>query len=142
MASKNSLKKRKSRVLDAIKREREQIEKKQSKQMRSTNNSTNNRSTGTLSIGQTIRREKNNNSDDGNNNNNNNNNVRSLKVSNKTIMKKTRERKNMNKIVKGVRIGNIVKLKKNVSYNGIMIKDAESKQAVLDMIKAEDRMNT
>ena len=54
--------------------------------------------------------------------------------------KKKRERKNQNKIVKGVRVGNATKIKKNVVYNGIMIKDAASKQAVLDMLKAEDRM--
>ena len=54
--------------------------------------------------------------------------------------KKKRERKNQKKIVKGVRVGNATKIKKNVVYNGIMIKDAASKQAVLDMLKAEDRM--
>ncbi len=54
--------------------------------------------------------------------------------------RKVRERKNQNKIVKGVRVGNITKIRKNVSYGGIIIKDSASKQAVLDMLKAEDRM--
>ncbi len=62
------------------------------------------------------------------------------KKARKEEKRKVRERKNQNKIVKGVRVGNITKIRKNVSYGGIIIKDSESKQAVLDMLKAEDRM--
>ena len=55
------------------------------------------------------------------------------------IQKRKVREKDQNKIVKGVRVGN-TKIRKNVSYGGIIIKDSASKQAVLDMLKAEDRM--
>ena len=51
-----------------------------------------------------------------------------------------REGKNRHKIVNGVRVGNATKIRKNVTYGGITIKDSESKKAVLEMLKAEDRM--
>ena len=54
--------------------------------------------------------------------------------------KTRREGKNRHKIVNGVRVGNATKIRKNVTYGGITIKDSESKKAVLEMLKAEDRM--
>ena len=55
--------------------------------------------------------------------------------------KKRRAGKNANKRVKGVKVPPNVKIRKNVCYGGIVLKDSASKQAVLDLIRKEDRMD-
>ena len=136
MAKKNSMKKRQSRVVDAMRREQKQMEKQKLRERELKE-----REEERKSIGAQQRERRKNLMGDKN---------KSAKdASLKTTLletggvlkrKKKRERKNQNKIVKGVRVGNATKIKKNVVYNGIVIKDAASKQAVLDMLKAEDRM--
>ena len=129
MAKKNSMKKRQSRVVDAMRREQKQMEKQKLRERELKEREEERKSIGAQ------QRERRKNLKD----------FSSLKT---TLLetggvlkrKKKRERKNQNKIVKGVRVGNATKIKKNVVYNGIVIKDAASKQAVLDMLKAEDRM--
>jgi len=130
MAKKNSMKKRQSRVVDAMRREQKQMEKQKLRERELKERFEEERK----SIGAQQRERRKNLKD------------ASLKT---TLLetkggvlkrKKRRERKNQNKIVKGVRVGNATKIKKNVAYKGIVIKDAASKQAVLDMLKAEDRM--
>lgn len=132
MAKKNSMKKRQSRVVDAMRREQKQMEKQKLRE-RELKERFEERER-KVSIGAQQRERRKNLKD------------ASLKT---TLLetkggvlkkKKRRERKNQNKIVKGVRVGNATKIKKNVAYKGIVIKDAASKQAVLDMLKAEDRM--
>ena len=130
MAKKNSMKKRQSRVVDAMRREQKQMEKQKLRERELKEREEERKSIGAQ------QRERRKNLKD----------FSSLKT---TLLetkggvlkrKKRRERKNQNKIVKGVRVGNATKIKKNVAYKGIVIKDAASKQAVLDMLKAEDRM--
>ena len=124
MAKKNSAKKRQSRVLDAIRREKAILEKQKEKKARK-------EEAMRKSVGEQQRERRREGRKDRD----------ALKTESAGIQKrKVRERKNQNKIVKGVRVGNITKIRKNVSYGGIIIKDSESKQAVLDMLKAEDRM--
>ena len=126
MAKKNSAKKRQSRVLDAMRRESAILEKQKEKKAR--------KEQMRKSVGEQQREKKRREGlKDA---------ALKTKESAKGIQKKrkVRERKNQNKIVKGVRVGNITKIRKNVSYGGIIIKDSASKQAVLDMLKAEDRM--
>jgi hypothetical protein len=127
MAKKNSAKKRQSRVLDAMRRESAILEKQKEKKARKEEHAR--KSVGEQQ-GEKKRREGLKDA------------ALKTKESAKGIQKKrkVRERKNQNKIVKGVRVGNITKIRKNVSYGGIIIKDSASKQAVLDMLKAEDRM--
>jgi hypothetical protein len=131
MAKKNSMKKRQSRVVDAMRREQKQMEKQKLRERELKERFEEHER---KSIGAQQRERRKNLKD------------ASLKT---TLLetkggvlkrKKRRERKNQNKIVKGVRVGNATKIKKNVAYKGIVIKDAASKQAVLDMLKAEDRM--
>jgi|TARA_B100001769_G_scaffold168962_1_gene133107 hypothetical protein len=127
MAKKNSAKKRQSRVLDAMRRENAILEKQKEKKARKEEQAR-------KSVGEQQREKKRREGlKDA---------ALKTKESAKGIQKKrkVRERKNQNKIVKGVRVGNITKIRKNVSYGGIIIKDSASKQAVLDMLKAEDRM--
>ena len=127
MAKKNSAKKRQSRVLDAMRRENAILEKQKEKKARKEEQAR-------KSVGeQQIEKKRREGLKDA---------ALKTKESAKGIQKKrkVRERKNQNKIVKGVRVGNITKIRKNVSYGGIIIKDSASKQAVLDMLKAEDRM--
>jgi len=137
MAKKNSAKKRQSRVVDAMRREQKQMEKQKLRERELKERFDTERK---VSIGaqQRERRKMMTTGD-----------VNKKDASLKTTLletggvlkrKKKRERKNQNKIVKGVRVGNATKIKKNVAYKGIVIKDAASKQAVLDMLKAEDRM--
>ena len=138
MAKKNSMKKRQSRVVDAMRREQKQMEKQKLRERELKERFDTERK---VSIGaqQRERRKMMTTGD-----------VNKKDASLKTTLletkggvlkkKKRRERKNQNKIVKGVRVGNATKIKKNVAYKGIVIKDAASKQAVLDMLKAEDRM--
>jgi hypothetical protein len=132
MAKKNSMKKRQSRVVDAMRREQKQMEKQKLRERELKERFEEHER---KSIGAQQRERRKNLKD-----------FSSLKT---TLLetkggvlkkKKRRERKNQNKIVKGVRVGNATKIKKNVAYKGIVIKDAASKQAVLDMLKAEDRM--
>ena len=132
MAKKNSMKKRQSRVVDAMRREQKQMEKQKLRERELKERFEEERK----SIGAQQRERRKNLKD-----------ASSLKTTSLLETKggvlkkkKRRERKNQNKIVKGVRVGNATKIKKNVVYNGIVIKDAASKQAVLDMLKAEDRM--
>jgi len=132
MAKKNSMKKRQSRVVDAMRREQKQMEKQKLRERELKERFEEERK----SIGAQQRERRKNLKD-----------ASSLKTTSLLETKggvlkkkKKRERKNQNKIVKGVRVGNATKIKKNVVYNGIVIKDAASKQAVLDMLKAEDRM--
>lgn len=128
MAKKNSAKKRQSRVLDAMRRENAILEKQKEKKARKEEQEAR------KSVGEQQREKKRREGlKDA---------ALKTKESAKGIQKKrkVRERKNQNKIVKGVRVGNITKIRKNVSYGGIIIKDSASKQAVLDMLKAEDRM--
>lgn len=137
MAKKNSAKKRQSRVVDAMRREQKQMEKQKLRERELKERFDTERK---VSIGaqQRERRKMMTTGD-----------VNKKDASLRTTLletggvlkrKKKRERKNQNKIVKGVRVGNATKIKKNVAYKGIVIKDAASKQAVLDMLKAEDRM--
>ena len=127
MAKKNSAKKRQSRVLDAIRREKAILEKQKEKKARKEEQMR-------KSVGEQQREKRREGRKD----------TRDAALKTKESAgiqkRKVRERKNQNKIVKGVRVGNITKIRKNVSYGGIIIKDSESKQAVLDMLKAEDRM--
>ena len=137
MAKKNSAKKRQSRVVDAVRREQKQMEKQKLRERELKERFEEHERK--VSIGAQQRERRKMMTGD----------VNKKDASLKTTLletggvlkrKKKRERKNQNKIVKGVRVGNATKIKKNVVYNGIMIKDAASKQAVLDMLKAEDRM--
>ena len=135
MAKKNSMKKRQSRVVDAMRREQKQMEKQKLRERELKERFEEERER-KVSIGAQQRERRKNLKD-----------ASSLKTTSLLETKggvlkkkKRRERKNQNKIVKGVRVGNATKIKKNVVYNGIVIKDAASKQAVLDMLKAEDRM--
>ena len=129
MAKKNSMKKRQSRIADALVRERKQMEKQRERELKMKEEEQK------VSVGRQIREK------------------RSLKkqenkggvinVLNGGIQKQKiskREGKNRHKIVNGVRVGNATKIRKNVTYGGITIKDSESKKAVLKMLKAEDRM--
>jgi hypothetical protein len=129
MAKKNSAKKRQSRIADALVRERKQMEKQRERELKMKEEEQK------VSVGRQIREK------------------RSLKkqenkggvinVLNGGIQKQKiskREGKNRHKIVNGVRVGNATKIRKNVTYGGITIKDSESKKAVLEMLKAEDRM--
>jgi hypothetical protein len=129
MAKKNSMKKRQSRIADALVRERKQMEKQRERELKMKEEEQK------VSVGRQIREK------------------RSLKkqenkggvinVLNGGIQKQKiskREGKNRHKIVNGVRVGNATKIRKNVTYGGITIKDSESKKAVLEMLKAEDRM--
>ena len=129
MAKKNSMKKRQSRIADALVRERKQLEKQRERELKMKEEEEK------MSVGRQIREK------------------RSLKkqenkggvinVLNGGIQKQKiskREGKNRHKIVNGVRVGNATKIRKNVTYGGITIKDSESKKAVLEMLKAEDRM--
>jgi hypothetical protein len=129
MAKKNSAKKRQSRIADALVRERKQMEKQRERELKRKEEEQK------VSVGRQIREK------------------RSLKkqenkggvinVLNGGIQKQKiskREGKNRHKIVNGVRVGNATKIRKNVTYGGITIKDSESKKAVLEMLKAEDRM--
>ena len=129
MAKKNSMKKRQSRIADALVRERKQLEKQRERELKMKEEEQK------VSVGRQIREK------------------RSLKkqenkggvinVLNGGIQKQKiskREGKNRHKIVNGVRVGNATKIRKNVTYGGITIKDSESKKAVLEMLKAEDRM--
>jgi hypothetical protein len=129
MAKKNSAKKRQSRVVDAMRREEKQMEKQKLRERELEERK---------SIGAQQRERRKNVMGDAKNKSM----KTTLKLETGGVLKrkKKRERKNQNKIVKGVRVGNATKIKKNVSYNGVVIKDAASKQAVLDMLKAEDRM--
>ena len=137
MAKKNSAKKRQSRVVDAMRREQKQMEKQKLRERELKERFDTERKVS--SGAQQRERRKMMTTGD----------VNKKDASLKTTLletggvlkrKKKRERKNQNKIVKGVRVGNATKIKKNVAYKGIVIKDAASKQAVLDMLKAEDRM--
>lgn len=132
MAKKNSMKKRQSRVVDAMRREEKQMEKQKLRERELKEREEERKSIGAQQRERRKMGDKKSAKD------------ASLKTTLETggvlKKKKKRERKNQNKIVKGVRVGNATKIKKNVVYNGIMIKDAASKQAVLDMLKAEDRM--
>ena len=125
MAKKNSAKKRQSRVLDAMRRESAILEKQKEKKARKEEQAR-------KSVGEQQREKK------------RREGLKDAALKTKESAgiqkRKVRERKNQNKIVKGVRVGNITKIRKNVSYGGIIIKDSASKQAVLDMLKAEDRM--
>ena len=129
MAKKNSAKKRQSRIADALVRERKQMEKQRERELKMKEEEQK------VSVGRQMREK------------------RSLKkqenkggvinVLNGGIQKQKiskREGKNRHKIVNGVRVGNATKIRKNVTYGGITIKDSESKKAVLEMLKAEDRM--
>ena len=128
MAKKNSAKKRQSRVLDAMRRENAILEKQKEKKARKEEQAR-------KSVGEQQREKRREGRKDF---------TRDAALKTKESAgiqkRKVRERKNQNKIVKGVRVGNITKIRKNVSYGGIIIKDSASKQAVLDMLKAEDRM--
>jgi hypothetical protein len=131
MAKKNSIKKRQSRIADALVRERKQMEKQRERELKMKEEEQK------VSVGRQIREK------------------RSLKKQENTkggvinvlvnggiqkLKKIQREGKNRHKIVNGVRVGNATKIRKNVTYGGITIKDSESKKAVLEMLKAEDRM--
>jgi len=133
MAKKNSMKKRQSRVVDAMRREEKQMEKQKLRERELKEREEERKSIGAQQRERRKMMGDKKSAKDA-----------SLKTTLETggvlKKKKKRERKNQNKIVKGVRVGNATKIKKNVVYNGIMIKDAASKQAVLDMLKAEDRM--
>ena len=138
MAKKNSAKKRQSRVVDAMRREQKQMEKQKLRERELKERFEEHERKVSIGAQQRERRKMMTTGD-----------VNKKDASLKTTLletggvlkrKKKRERKNQNKIVKGVRVGNATKIKKNVAYKGIVIKDAASKQAVLDMLKAEDRM--
>ena len=129
MAKKNSTKKRQSRIADALVRERKQLEKQRERELKMKEEEEK------TSVGRQMREK------------------RSKKHENTTkggvhvltggIQKQKksskREGKNRHKIVRGVRV-DATKIRKNVTYGGITIKDSESKKAVLEMLKAEDRM--
>ena len=132
MAKKNSVKKRQDRITDALVRERKQMEKQRARELKMKEEEQK------MSVGRQIRESKKslkkqeNNKGGGKVNNVLNGGVQKQKT--------RREGKNRHKIVNGVRVGNATKIRKNVTYGGITIKDSESKKAVLEMLKAEDRM--
>lgn len=139
MAKKNSVKKRQSRVVDAMRREQKQMEKQKLRERELKERFEEERK----SIGaQQRERRKNLMTGDKNKSAKDFSSLKTTLLETGGVLKrkKRRERKNQNKIVKGVRVGNATKIKKNVAYKGVVIKDAASKQAVLDMLKAEDRM--
>ena len=138
MAKKNSMKKRQSRVVDAMRREQKQMEKQKLRERELKERFEEERK----SIGAQQRERRKKLMGDKNKSAKDFSSLKTTLLETGGVLKrkKKRERKNQNKIVKGVRVGNATKIKKNVVYNGIMIKDAASKQAVLDMLKAEDRM--
>ena len=137
MAKKNSMKKRQSRVVDAMRREQKQMEKQKLRERELKE-----REEERKSIGAQQRERRKHLMGDKNKSAKDFSSLKTTLLETGGVLKrkKKRERKNQNKIVKGVRVGNATKIKKNVVYNGIVIKDAASKQAVLDMLKAEDRM--
>ena len=129
MAKKNSTKKRQSRIADALVRERKQLEKQRERELKMKEEEEK------MSVGRQIRESKRSKKHE--------NKGGVINVLNGGIQKQKiskREGKNRHKIVNGVRVGNATKIRKNVTYGGITIKDSESKKAVLEMLKAEDRM--
>ena len=128
MAKKNSTKKRQSRIADALVRERKQMEKQRERELKMKEEEQK------VSVGRQIREKR---------SKKHENKGGVINVLNGGIQKQKiskREGKNRHKIVRGVRVGNATKIRKNVTYGGITIKDSESKKAVLEMLKAEDRM--
>ena len=129
MAKKNSMKKRQSRIADALVRERKQLEKQRERELKMKEEEEK------MSVGRQIREKR--------SKKHENTKGGVINVLNGGIQKQKkskREGKNRHKIVNGVRVGNATKIRKNVTYGGITIKDSESKKAVLEMLKAEDRM--
>ena len=130
MAKKNSTKKRQSRIADALVRERKQLEKQRERELKMKEEEEK------TSVGRQMREKRSKKHPE----NTTKGGVRVLTggIQKQKISK--REGKNRHKIVNGVRVGNATKIRKNVTYGGITIKDSESKKAVLEMLKAEDRM--
>ena len=130
MAKKNSIKKRQSRIADALVRERKQMEKQRERELKMKEEEQK------VSVGRQIRESKRSKKHE-----NTKGGVHVLTGGIQKLKKiSKREGKNRHKIVNGVRVGNATKIRKNVTYGGITIKDSESKKAVLEMLKAEDRM--
>lgn len=131
MAKKNSVKKRQDRITDALVRERKQMEKQRARELKMKEEQK-------MSVGRQIRESK----KSLKKRENNKGGGGKVNVLHGGIQKQKtrREGKNRHKIVNGVRVGNATKIRKNVTYGGITIKDSESKKAVLEMLKAEDRM--
>ena len=129
MAKKNSTKKRQSRIADALVRERKQLEKQRERELKMKEEEEK------TSVGRQMREKR---------SKKHENTKGGVHVLTGGIQKQKksskREGKNRHKIVRGVRVGNATKIRKNVTYGGITIKDSESKKAVLEMLKAEDRM--
>ena len=123
------MKKRQSRIADALVRERKQMEKQRERELKMKEEEQK------VSVGRQIREKR---------SKKHENKGGVINVLNGGIQKQKksskREGKNRHKIVRGVRVGNATKIRKNVTYGGITIKDSESKKAVLEMLKAEDRM--
>ena len=131
MAKKNSTKKRQSRIADALVRERKQLEKQRERELKMKEEEEK------MSVGRQIREKRSKKHPE----NTTKGGVRVLTGGIQKQKKSSkREGKNRHKIVRGVRVGNATKIRKNVTYGGITIKDSESKKAVLEMLKAEDRM--
>jgi len=131
MAKKNSTKKRQSRIADALVRERKQLEKQRERELKMKEEEEK------TSVGRQMREKRSKKHPE-----NTKGGVHVLAGGIQKLKKKSskREGKNRHKIVRGVRVGNATKIRKNVTYGGITIKDSESKKAVLEMLKAEDRM--
>ena len=128
MAKKNSAKKRQSRIADALVRERKQMEKQRERELKMKEEEQK------VSVGRQIREKR------SKKHENTKGGVHVLTGGIQKQKKSKREGKNRHKIVNGVRVGNATKIRKNVTYGGITIKDSESKKAVLEMLKAEVRM--
>jgi hypothetical protein len=131
MAKKNSTKKRQSRIADALVRERKQLEKQRERELKMKEEEEK------TSVGRQMREKRSKKHPE----NTTKGGVRVLTGGIQKQKKSSkREGKNRHKIVRGVRVGNATKIRKNVTYGGITIKESESKKAVLEMLKAEDRM--
>ena len=130
MAKKNSMKKRQSRIADALVRERKQLEKQRERELKMKEEEEK------TSVGRQMREKRSKKHPE----NTTKGGVHVLTGGIEKQKKSKREGKNRHKIVNGVRVGNATKIRKNVTYGGITIKDSESKKAVLEMLKAEDRM--